>query len=269
MNAPAQQVERSEYLVYGLVADEVSACLKAGREPDVEALVAEHPKLANQIRELVPALVTLDQLGHGAAPSGGPAAVGGSPALGQIGDYRIVREIGRGGMGVVYEAEQISLNRQVALKILPFAAALDTKQLQRFKNEALAAAHLHHQNIVPVFGVGSERGVHFYAMQFIAGQSLAGVIEELRPHEVAQNLPTTIPPLPQLASGLLSGNLAPARRVINGGPPTIQHVPPPRFGKPSVPSTVETAPQAGFVHGKIDQEPRLFPYRGTPGTAGR
>jgi tetratricopeptide (TPR) repeat protein len=83
-------------------------------------------------------------------------------------------------MGVVYEAEQISLGRRVALKVLPFAATLDPKHLQRFRNEAQAAACLHHPNIVPVYGVGSVRGVHYYAMQFIEGQSLARVIEELR-----------------------------------------------------------------------------------------
>ena len=83
-------------------------------------------------------------------------------------------------MGVVYEAEQISLGRRVALKVLPFAAALDARQLQRFKNEAQAAARLHHPNIVPVYAVGCERGVHFYAMQFIEGQTLAAVIDELR-----------------------------------------------------------------------------------------
>src|SRR5260370_105734 len=83
-------------------------------------------------------------------------------------------------MGVVYEAEKVSLGRRVALKVLPFAAALDAKQLQRFKNEAQAAAHLHHTNIVPVFGVGCERGVHYYAMQFIEGQTLAALIGDLR-----------------------------------------------------------------------------------------
>ncbi len=88
-------------------------------------------------------------------------------------------EIGRGGMGVVYEAEQLSLQRRVALKVLPFAAALDPRRLQRFKNEALAAAHLRHENIVPVYAVGCERGVHFYAMQYIEGQSLASLIGEL------------------------------------------------------------------------------------------
>src|SRR5689334_15236890 len=99
---------------------------------------------------------------------------------GQLGDFRLVREVGRGGMGVVYEAEQISLGRRVALKVLPFAAALDARQLQRFKNEAQAAACLHHTNIVPVFGVGCERGVHYYAMQYIEGQTLAAMIENLR-----------------------------------------------------------------------------------------
>src|SRR5437016_11637106 len=100
---------------------------------------------------------------------------------GPLGDYRILREVGRGGMGVVYEAVQISLGRRVALKVLPFAAALDAKQLQRFKNEAQAAAHLHHQNIVPVYGVGCDRGVHYYAMQFIDGQTLAALIGDMRP----------------------------------------------------------------------------------------
>ena len=117
--------------------------------------------------------------------AGGQAAVGSAAALefypgGPLGDYRIVREIGRGGMGVVYEAVQISLVRRVALKVLPFAATLDAKQLQRFKNESLAAAQLHHQNIVPVYAVGCERGVHYYAMQFIDGQTLAAMIADLR-----------------------------------------------------------------------------------------
>ncbi len=99
---------------------------------------------------------------------------------GVLGDFRILGEIGRGGMGVVYEAEQISLGRRVALKVLPFAAALDPRQLQRFKVEAQAAAQLHHTHIVPIFSVGVERGVHYYAMQFIEGRTLAEVIRELR-----------------------------------------------------------------------------------------
>jgi serine/threonine protein kinase/Flp pilus assembly protein TadD len=97
-----------------------------------------------------------------------------------LGDFRILREVGRGGMGVVYEAEQISLGRRVALKVLPFAATMDPRQLQRFQNEARAAASLEHPHIVPVYGVGCERGVHYYAMKFIDGQSLAAIIDARR-----------------------------------------------------------------------------------------
>lgn len=103
-----------------------------------------------------------------------------SQQLGQLGDFLLLREVGRGGMGVVYEAEQISLRRRVALKVLPFAAAIDSRHIQRFKNEAMAAAHLRHENIVPVHAVGCERGVHYYAMQFVEGQSLAALIAGLR-----------------------------------------------------------------------------------------
>ena len=97
-----------------------------------------------------------------------------------LGDFRLLGEIGRGGMGVVYEAEQVSLGRRVALKVLPLAATLDSRRLQRFHNEARAAAGLHHTNIVPVFAVGQASGVHFYAMQLIEGQSLAKVLRDLR-----------------------------------------------------------------------------------------
>src|SRR5262249_39321576 len=95
-------------------------------------------------------------------------------------EYGGLGEVGRGGMGVVYEAEQLSLRRRVALKVLPFAATLDPKHLQRFHNEAQAAAHLQHPNIVPVYAVGSEHGVHYYAMQFIDGLTVADLIRRLR-----------------------------------------------------------------------------------------
>ena len=82
----------------------------------------------------------------------------GEEPTGTLGDFRLIREVGRGGMGIVYEAEQVSLGRQVALKVLPFAATMDPRQLQRFQNEARAAASLEHPHIVPVYGVGCERG---------------------------------------------------------------------------------------------------------------
>ena len=100
--------------------------------------------------------------------------------LQRLGDYRILREIGRGGMGVVYEAEQESLGRRVALKVLSASSLLDAKQVRRFEREAKAAARLHHTNIVPVFGVGRQDGHHYFVMQFIAGLGLDLVLDDLR-----------------------------------------------------------------------------------------
>src|SRR5262249_51464647 len=98
---------------------------------------------------------------------------GGQPP--QLGDFRIVREVGRGGMGVVYEAVQVSLKRRVALKVLRFGPAADEEAMQRFQREAETVAALHHTNIVPVYFVGCENGVHYYAMQYVEGRSLADV----------------------------------------------------------------------------------------------
>jgi serine/threonine protein kinase/WD40 repeat protein len=98
----------------------------------------------------------------------------------QLGDYRIIREIGRGGMGVVYEAEQVSLSRTIALKVLPGAALPDDKHVRRFRHEARSAGRLHHTNIVPVFGVGEQDGLHYYVMQLIEGLPLDEVIDELK-----------------------------------------------------------------------------------------
>jgi hypothetical protein len=147
-----------------------------------EALFAEHPDLADALRSYFRSLEDLHDM---AAGFGGAARAIEPPEQQQdsakrIGDFELIREIGRGGMGVVYEARQISLDRRVAVKLLPFAAVLDAKQIARFKHEAQAAAHLHHPNIVPVFAIGVERGVHYYAMQYIDGQPLDRAIEELQ-----------------------------------------------------------------------------------------
>jgi serine/threonine protein kinase len=157
--------------------------LQAGRRPDREQFLAAHPDLREDLKTFFASHDEVERLAaplrdHGSRIEDRESAP--DTEIGQVGEFRLLREVGRGGMGVVYEAEQISLRRRVALKVLPFAAAIDPRQLQRFKNEALAAAHLRHENIVPVYAVGSERGVHFYAMQFIEGQSLAALIGELR-----------------------------------------------------------------------------------------
>jgi hypothetical protein len=112
------------------------------------------------------------------AHDGAAAASGKHPE--RLGDFRLLREVGRGGMGVVYEAEQISLGRRVALKVLPSSALPEPRQLERFEHEARAAARLHHTNIVPVYGFGEHHGVHFLVMQLIDGRPLDAVLAELR-----------------------------------------------------------------------------------------
>jgi serine/threonine protein kinase len=125
----------------------------------------------------------LAELGRSPSTPSGPAVAPEGRAregAGVLGDYRIIREVGRGGMGVVYEAMRVSLGRRVALKVLPFSSAMVPRHLLRFRAEAQAAAHLHHGNIVPVFSVGSDRDLLFYAMQFIEGRSLAEILHGLR-----------------------------------------------------------------------------------------
>jgi serine/threonine protein kinase len=158
--------------------EEYRALLEAGEKPDRAAFLARHAEIAGALSECLAGL----EFVHEAAPHlSGPGLTDaeGPPVL-PLGDFRILREIGRGGMGIVYEAEQLSLGRRVALKVLPLAATMAPRHLQRFKNEAQAAAGLHHTNIVPVYYVGCERGVHFYAMQLIDGHTLAAVIQQLR-----------------------------------------------------------------------------------------
>jgi serine/threonine protein kinase len=159
--------------------------LEAGRRPDRQEWLTRYPDLREALGQCLEGLDIL----HRAAPLGQPPLLGAQPAANQtddglpsspVGDFQIVREIGRGGMGIVYEAIQLSLGRRVAMKVLPFAATFDSKQLQRFHQEAQAAAQLHHTNIVPVYAVGCERGIHYYAMQLIEGHSLDFVIRQLQ-----------------------------------------------------------------------------------------
>jgi hypothetical protein len=154
--------------------------LEAGQAPDRARFLAEHPEIADVLEECLDSL----DLVHAVRPQlhlGGnsfsktlscPGLLNPAGLSIPLGDFRPVREIGRGGMGIVYEAIQESLGRRVALKVLPFAAAIDPKQLQRFKNEAQAAAQLSHAHIVQVYAVGCDHGVHYYAMQYVEGESL-------------------------------------------------------------------------------------------------
>jgi serine/threonine protein kinase len=161
------------------LVERLTARVKAGDAVDLDDLARAHPDHAEQLRRLLPAMKVLADLSAAAEAGSDRLAEGGLPLAEPLGDFRLIREVGRGGMGVVYEAEQLSLGRRVALKVLPFAATMDSRQLQRFRNEAKAAASLHHEHVVPVYGVGCERGVHYYAMQFIDGQTLAQMISSM------------------------------------------------------------------------------------------
>jgi serine/threonine protein kinase len=160
-----------------LIANELVEAMNQGQSPDRTALLARFPEYGDRLERLIEAAEMVVDLGASGSvellPSARVEVTTPAEPQGQLGDFEILRELGRGGMGIVYEARQISLQRRVALKILPFASVLDPRQLQRFKNEALAAAQLNHPHIVDVIGVGCERGVHFYAMRLIDGQSLA------------------------------------------------------------------------------------------------
>jgi serine/threonine protein kinase/Tfp pilus assembly protein PilF len=164
-----------------VLAEEFLDRYRAGERPALSEFIERHPELACEIRELFPTLIEVEFLKPGDQTSDfSPRADADSSHPAQIGEFRILREVGRGGMGVVYEALQETLGRHVALKVLPAGALADPRRAERFRREARAAAKLHHTNIVPVFGTGEANGLHYYAMQFIAGQGLDRVIDELR-----------------------------------------------------------------------------------------
>jgi eukaryotic-like serine/threonine-protein kinase len=153
---------------------------RRGEPVDLESVMQAHPQYAAELQRLFPTIDALAALDEIAPGRDGDSRTSDRESIGgTIGDYQIMREIARGGMGIVYEARQLSLHRRVALKILPFAGALDPRSLARFKQESLAAAQLDHPHIVHIHNVGSDRGIHYYAMQYIEGQSLAQVIAEI------------------------------------------------------------------------------------------
>jgi eukaryotic-like serine/threonine-protein kinase len=196
--------------------------LEAGQKPDLHQLQTQYPDLDTELHDFLADWEQLEELAaplrevahassSGTADPDAPLPDLSGPkctlASHSFGDYEVLEEIGRGGMGVVYEAEQISLGRRVALKVLPFAATMDPRHLQRFQNEARAAASLEHPNIVPVYGVGCERGVHFYAMKFIDGQTMAALIAGQR--QTSEPRPSGSDCAPSLPNGRGSDTTSP------------------------------------------------------------
>ena len=177
------------------LAEEFAARLRRGEHPSLTEYVERYPEHAGDIRDLFPALALVEQFKparqevDGSLAASLPAARGKLPS--QLGDYRILRYLGEGGMGVVYEAVRESLKSHVALKVMHPQYRNRPNYLRRFHIEARSAARLHHTNIVSVFDYGEHDGVCYYAMQYIAGQSLDKVLDDIRQlrHE-KEGLPT-------------------------------------------------------------------------------
>ncbi|MDB4777905.1 serine/threonine-protein kinase [bacterium] len=168
------------------LAEQFAEELRTGIQPSISNYAAAHPELAGQIRRLFPVMEMMEQKGAKVddfSEEGLLEAELGqlreTPPMRRLGDYRIVREVGRGGMGIVFEAQQESLGRKVALKLLPQSSQFDQRRQIRFENEARASAMLHHTNIVPIFGVGSHEDNSYFVMQFIEGQPLHLVLHEI------------------------------------------------------------------------------------------
>jgi hypothetical protein len=200
----------------GVLAEDFLTRRRRGESVSIPEYAAQHPDLADRISALFPMLAEIDDIKlrrERAVQAATPTA---PKDLQQLGDFRIVREIGRGGMGIVHEAEQQSLGRRVAVKVLLRHSSLDDKQLRRFQREARTAAQLHHTNIVPVFGVGEENGLHYFVMQYIAGVGLDSVLLQLQASAQAAagtiaNSPAS-GPLARAVEALLCGEFAAPRR---------------------------------------------------------
>ncbi len=204
-----------------VLVDEYLSSLRAGNRPTVAQYAEAHPHLAEEIQELFPLVAAMEGWkDEETAAHGGHHSLGGM-TIDRLGDFRMVREIGRGGMGIVFEAVQESLSRRVAIKILPPLTRSSQKSTERFRREAQTAAALHHANIVPVFGVGNDSGFHYIVMQWIDGRGLDAVIRHRSGSVTVDGRQGSTSPISMPASfvqesgnALLSGEMG-ATNVIN------------------------------------------------------
>ncbi len=137
--------------------------LNRGDELNAQEILAKHPVVGEQLLACLE-----DFVGAGNAPT--------NVQLQTLGDYTLRRQIGRGGMGIVYDAWQNSLNRQVALKVLPVGVAADDRTFRRFMREAQTAARLNHENVVRVYGMGVESNTPYFAMEYVDGKTLGQLL---------------------------------------------------------------------------------------------
>ena len=175
-----QSAETSDYLLDSIV-DQFTQQVRDGLQPNVADFVKQHPQLQPQLEELLGSVAIIEQLKSTSVGSLKESEVRDRiqlPMPETIGEYKVLSELGRGGMGVVYLAKHQTLGRQVAVKVLPPSLATTEERVNRFRSEAQAAARLHHTNIVGVFGVGHNESFHYYVMDFVAGRGMDEVIRE-------------------------------------------------------------------------------------------
>ncbi len=206
MNDGPANLQGDDELLEGVVQHFTSE-LRAGRQPSIDAFQKLHPRLADEIHELLSSVAMIeslkkDDLSHSPTPLKNTRAL----QIDRLGDYRIIEEIGRGGMGVVLLGVHESLGRRVAIKVMPAHLAANEKYCERFRREAQAAATLHHTNIVGVFGVGRSDGHHYYVMEYVDGCGLNVVIRGLRTSAHSATLTPVAP-----AETRMSGRPAAAR----------------------------------------------------------
>jgi len=167
---------------------------REGKNPSVEEYAARYPEIAEEIKDLFPTLALLEEGSKRDSLSNYSTSVGGKgkipPPIQRLKNYRIIRELGRGGMGVVYEAWDETLDRVVALKVTKIFPGEETQTIKRFQREARMAARLHHTNIMPVFGYDNVDDRFFYAMQLIDGVSLEQFLR-LKEEEASQTIDST------------------------------------------------------------------------------
>lgn len=203
-----------------LLASDFTERQRRGEHPSVDEYASRHPDLADRIRRLFPLIVAVEEVKRDGDHSSDGRVTTGGREIRQLGDFRIVREMGRGGMGIVYEAEQQSLRRRVAVKILPPQSLMSERSLPRFQREARTAARLHHPHIVPVFGSGEADGVHYLVMQLIDGHGLdrwltaPSTVHAVSATQVAAcssdfEVSVSSPPLPSIAPPSTSQSTSP------------------------------------------------------------
>lgn len=174
------QAEQQQELLDSLV-EEFTSRIRSGERPAVVEFADRHPALRTEIEELLTSVAMIEELKVQSSTSANSLKLEMKEILklDRIGDYRILRELGRGGMGIVFEAVHESLGRRVAIKVMPNRTFDDEKYLERFKREAQTAAKLHHTNIVSVFGLGRVGEHHYYVMEFVDGECLSDILSEI------------------------------------------------------------------------------------------